>query len=223
MARINIPSSEYAVLKDLAGLPQASFSELHSAMVEIEPTVRQIDVATLLSKKVTSVDAADVKAFLRTAFSLYRMMDAKERTAEEIAGDIRETVKRDQPKGFPIDKLDLLIERIQKLLGVGGLIAIAAKAVNVMLEQNRIFCGARVLSDIRPVFVASPDSVSAALLTHSLNITFHEAGEQKEFFVALTTSELQSLKKAVERAEKKAETLKALIQQSGVKFFSDGD
>ncbi|SRR6266404_2568437 len=223
MARINIPRSEFRVLKDIAQLSETSFAEFLNALVEIEPTVNQIDIAGLLLNRVTSINAADVKAFLRTILSLYQMMDAKQRTAQEIAGDIKETIEHEEPQGFPMAKIGVLAERIQQMLAIGGLIAIAAKAINVMLEQHRIFCGARILSDIRHVFTASAESASAALLVHSLNISFHQGGQHKEFYVALTTNELQTLKKAVERAEKKTESLKALVERSGVTFLSDGE
>ncbi len=150
------------------------------------------------------------------------MMDAKSKTAQEVSGDIKETIEHEEPQGFPMAKIGILVERIQKALTIGGLIAVAAKAIGIMMEQHRIFCGARILSDVRHVFATSPDSISAAMLVHSLNISFHESGEHKEFYVALTTSELQTLKKAIERAEKKSESLKATVHRSGVKFLSDG-
>src|SRR5258708_16224252 len=80
MARVNIPRSEYGVLKDIAELPELSFSELLKGMSEIEPTVSQIDISGPLSKKVPSINIADLKTFLRTLFSLYRIMEVKERS-----------------------------------------------------------------------------------------------------------------------------------------------
>src|SRR5204863_1722201 len=130
-----------------------------------------IDIAELVSKKVTSINADDQKAFLRTILSLYQMMDAKLKTAQEVSDDIKETIEHEEPQGFPMTKLGILAERMPKLLSVGGLIAVAAKAIGVMMEQHRIFCGARILSDVRHVFATSPDSVSAAMLVHSLNIS----------------------------------------------------
>lgn len=223
MARINIPRSEYGVLRDVATLPEASFSELLNGLREVEPKINQLDVAALLTNKVPSISAVNLRASLRTVFSLYRMMDAKSRSAKDLASDIQETIDYEKPQAFPIDKVGILAERMQQLLSIGGLISIAAKAMSLLIEQERIFCDARILSDIRPVFGASLDSASAALLTHTLNINFHQAGDHKEFYVALTTTELQTLKKTIERAEKKSEALKAFVQRSGVKFLAEGE
>jgi hypothetical protein len=223
MARINIPRSEYGVLRDLSELSETSFSELLNGLRDVEPNINQLGVAGLLSTKVRSINPSSLKTLLRTVFSLYQMMDAKGRTAQEIAGDVKEAIEREKPKTFPIDKGGILAERMQQLLSIGGMVAITAKAISVMLEQERIFCGAMILSDIRPVFGASPDSASAALLTHTLNISFHQCGEHKEFYVALTTSELQTLKKAVDQAERESEGLKNFVQRSGVKFLTEGE
>src|SRR5438132_8327352 len=164
MARIIIPRSEFRTLKDIAELSESSFSEFLKALVEIEPTINQLDIAGLLSKKVISINASDQKAFLRTILSLYQMMDAKSKTAQEVSGDIKETIEHEEPQGFPMAKSGILVERIQKALTIGGQIAVAAKAIGIMMEQHRIFCGARILSDVRHVFATSPDSISAAML-----------------------------------------------------------
>ena len=149
-------------------------------------------------------------------------MDTRERTAPEVAADIKETIDRQQPQGFPLDKTDLVRQRIAKLLSVGGWLAVLAKAQNVRGDQERLFCAARILSDVRPVFGNTPDSISAAVVVHSLNITYHQDGEHKDFYVALDTNDLRNLKKTVERAEKKHETLKSLIQKSTIRYF-DGE
>jgi hypothetical protein len=41
--------------------------------------------------------------------------------------------------------------------------------------------------------------------------------------VALTSSELKALRKVVERAEEKTESMKSLIQKSGVQFLAEGE
>ena len=222
MARINIPKSEYRVLQDLAELPDASFCQFLSGLAEIEPSIHELDFSALLVQKVPTISPPDLKAFLRTLLPLYRMMDTRERTAPEVAADIKETIDRQQPQGFPLDKTDLVRQRIAKLLSVGGWLAVLAKAQNVRGDQERLFCAARILSDVRPVFGNTPDSISAAVVVHSLNITYHQDGEHKDFYVALDTNDLRNLKKTVERAEKKHETLKSLIQKSTIRYF-DGE
>ena len=223
MARINIPRSEFAVLASLAGLPESSFSEFVGGLRAIEPSVSQFDLSPPLAKNVTSINQSELKSFLSTLFSLYRLSDSKERTPKELSSDIKEAIQREKPQGFTPENTTLLVSRLEELLNVGGMVATAAKAVDVASEQARLFCGARIISDIRPVFSDSPNSISAAIITHSLNISFHEGGKHQECYVALTTNELKTLKKVVERAEIKSESLKQFVQRSGIRLLSEGE
>jgi hypothetical protein len=219
MARINVPPSEYATLRDFAELPDSAFSEFVSGLTEIEPAIKQLDFSDVLAQKSKSVAPADLKAFLRTFFSLYRIMEVRGKSAEVVAADLKETIEREKPNNFPLQKVDVLRERVQKILSIGGAVSVVAKAANVLGEQERVFLSARVMSDIRPVFSDQPDSVSGAVVTHSLNIHYHEEGKHRDFFVALAANDLQELKKVIERAERKSATLKSLIEKLAIRYF----
>ena len=184
MGRLNIPRSEVAVLRDLAELSDDSFSEFLKGLTAVEPEVSQIDISELVSKRVPSINRSTMQGFLGTLFSVYRIMGSQERSAHEVAADVSETIERNKPKDLPTTKKELLQDRLEKLLSVGGSIAVVAKAISVMMEQDRTFCGARILSDMRPVFSESPDEVTATVLMHSLNITFHQEGEHREIYLA---------------------------------------
>jgi hypothetical protein len=223
MARVNIPRSEYAILLEIAQLPESSFLDFVGGLRALAPDFGQIDLSAPIAKKATSIGVTEIKSFLRTLFSLYRLADVKERSAEEMAADVKEAVERDKPKGFSPDDKNRLQGRLKILLEIGGMLSTASKAVDLMSEQERIFCGARIISDMRPVFTSSPDSIAAALVTHSLKISFHENGDHKDFYVVLTPGELKALKKVVDRAEKKSDSIKSFIQKSGVQLINDGE
>lgn len=221
MARINIPRSEYEVLRQIADLPQDSFSEFVNALRSAEP--KDLDLSGQLSKKITRIKPTDLKSFSRTIFALYRLREANERTPEDLARDVQEAIERDKPQGFSAEFVSRLVARLSEILSIGGCVAMTAKATDVIGEQERIFCGARILSDMRPVFPDSPGSISAAVITHMLKISFHKSGDHRDFYVMLTPGELKTLKKVIERAEKKSESLKLFIEKSGVKLLGEGD
>ena len=108
---------------------------------------------------------------------------------------------------------------MEKLLSVDRAIAITAKARAVAAEQHNVFCGVKIYSDIRPIFSAAADSIPGALVLHNLKIRYHQSGEQKEIYFALENSELNDLRMAVERAEKKAKQLRAVIAKSGIDYL----
>jgi hypothetical protein len=221
MARLNIPKAVLGVLRELAELQEDSFLEFLNGLKQIEPEIRQIEISALLARNVPSISLSNLREFLGPILSGYQLMASKSKTPQDLAADFVETIERDSEGDF--FHKDALRERLEQLFSVGGSVAVVAKAITVMLEQDRNFCGARILSDIRPVFSDSPNDVTAAVVMHSLNLSFHQEGEHKEIYLALTDKDLKALRQVLERAERKSVALKALINKSGTRFLGTGD
>lgn len=87
----------------------------------------------------------------------------------------------------------------------------------MLLEQGQAFCGARILTDIRPLF--APDlkaAPTAALVVHTLRISYHQGSELKQFYVAMDSEDIQALKNTLDRAESKAENLHAVLDTAKI-------
>jgi hypothetical protein len=102
----------------------------------------------------------------------------------------------------------------------------AAKAGPVLTQHERIFAGARILTDLRPIFhLDVSEKPDAAVIVHMLRITQRDnfGGQSDEYF-ALDGNDIALLKDLIERAAKKEQTLKSIMKTSGVtvldpKFF----
>ena len=81
-------------------------------------------------------------------------------------------------------------------------------------EDERVFCQARILTDLRPVFgQVIEDGPKAMVVVHLLKLTFHKGSEKhQEFFVSLDGDDLKTLRGLIDRAEAKAKTLKSSIK-----------
>jgi hypothetical protein len=88
-----------------------------------------------------------------------------------------------------------------------------------------VFCSARILSDLRPVFQEPPTAASASVIIHNLQIGFHDSGtgDHKEFYVALDAGDLDILKKIIVRAEQKTASLKAILAKANVPYLEPED
>ena len=226
MATLRIPNSEFTVLRKIVELEDSVFSSLVKAIEETDTKFIPGDFASLLAPKVPSIKPDDLKHIFKTVYSLYLIMDNRSKSPETIGNDLKETIETQTPKTFPVEKTGLLGTRIQKLLSIGKGLALASKAFDVLTDQDRLFCGVKVLSDVRPVFQESRDSItaatiSAAIIIHNLRIAYHENGEHKEFSVAMNPDDVLKIKMAIERAENKTKTLKAFIQKTGISYFED--
>jgi len=80
-----------------------------------------------------------------------------------------------------------------------------------------LYCDAKILSDIRPVF---GDDLSegpiSAVITHTLKLAYHEGGEHKEFFIVMDQQDLITLFEVIDRAHEKEQALTGLLQKSGI-------
>jgi hypothetical protein len=95
--------------------------------------------------------------------------------------------------------------------------SIGAKALALMQEHERTFCQARIITDIRPVFgseVSKPPR--AVVVAHTLRISYHEGDERKDFYVALDSDDIESLRELLDRADAKARSLEDVIVSTKV-------
>ena len=224
MAKLKIPTEEYSVLKRLAELSEDAFASFVTTLQELEPKIVEMDLARLsksVAEKVTAIPATEARAFMRTLAGLIVLRDSGRRTVDELVADLSETLDSDKSKEFPLEKTTILTQRIAHFLKASSGISLFAKAMSVIHEQDRIYCGAKILSDLRPIFQNTPEEVSAAVVIHTLNISYHQDGEHKEFYAAMTPSEIGKLKEVIERAEKKSRALKAYVLKSGIRYLED--
>jgi hypothetical protein len=223
MASINIPKRHYTIFRKLAELNDSQFAELVKALNEIKATLDPQLLSKRLSEKAKTIAKDDMGNFVDMLCGVYPAKENIGKTAAQIATDIKERLGEEKPSDFPPEKLAIIEQRMNTLLRIDKAIAVTAKAQDVVTEHQHIFCGARIFSDIRPVFSTLADSVSAAVIVHTLNISYHLGTEHKEFFVAMDQSDIGLLKKAIERAEKKAVILKSIIQKSEVPYLEEGE
>jgi hypothetical protein len=219
MTSLSIPETDLPVFKTILDLNDAQITSVVSALSETGATLKKSAFIEHISSKVKTIDTSAIASILRVLFILYRMRDRTGMSIQELADGVCNSVAKSDE--LSIDATALLNQRIQKLLAFNKTIAVTAKAMDVMTEHAHVFCNARILSDIRPVFAESADSASAAGVIHNLQIGFHEGGTgpHKEFYVALDTGDLRKLKELIVRAEKKDIALQTILKSSKVPYL----
>jgi hypothetical protein len=86
-------------------------------------------------------------------------------------------------------------------------------AFGQVIELERPFSGASVITDIRPIVSPGPEPrVSSFALVHQLRIRYEQVNGFGETYVALTSKELKTLYGQIEAAVKKEETIRATLQ-----------
>jgi len=153
--------------------------------------------------------------------SLYRAwLDADWKSQSDFVDDVIATAKRDVDIKPSDGNLDGVARNLISIFEPGGSLGTAAKAAELLSENERVLCGSncRVLTDLRPIFSADiTKNPKSAVIQHVLKIAFHDAGEDiKEFYVAMDGDDVRYLQNLFERAIEKEHTLRSSLSGAGI-------
>ena len=212
--RLTVPSSDREGLSQLLRLSEGDLDRLIAAIRETPPVLRRGEFTSQVASKANiSADAGEI---VRVLTVLYSVRAETELSLSDFADVIRESVEQDQAfDGIKLsdDQWETFKVRLSTLLSLDHSLGVVAKAIFLLTDHPHVFHGARVFTDLRPVFGADPAQPPVAgVIVHQLKITYHEGDELKEFFVALESEELRRLFLILQRAETKARSLRSLVQ-----------
>ena len=212
---IEIPDEALDDLKKVVEPNDATFDSLLTAIRETPPTLSPRQFPRKVAQRFRDLAEHDLQAILRVAFNLtiLKVQRSMPLPPEELARGVANSSAVSESSGFSAEQKKKLSERLTRLLGLDSVV-VTAKAADVMTEHERVFCHARILSDIRPVFADGPEAPSAAVIVHNLQVGFRHEGRHSEIYVALDADDLKTLKGVIERAEKKAAALEAVLKTS---------
>jgi hypothetical protein len=223
MADLVIPDRYKNGVVKLLKLSEDSFNQIVSALEGVAPKLFPENLSSEVISKVKGVSTEDLSEMIATVMSLssHRMHD--ESTAEELADQVVEAateanlpIKLEEERGTFKDRLIKLFE-LETLF-------VSAKALGVLLSNENLFCSARILTDLRPVFGSDPKlAPTAAVMVHMLDLSYHKVGELKHLYVALDSLDIHTLREALDRAQLKAESLKPLTKKAGVELLDPSE
>jgi hypothetical protein len=213
MATLQIPDEDLPAIKILAGLPDSDFDSLEKALTSASPSLSPKSFSVNVKAKLPSFEPRRLNAVILVLFNLYAVMERQNLNADTLAREIARAA-------FEADKtIDQKLEpRLNRLFTQNETFRIMVKAADVSSEHERGYCRSRILSEIRPIFSDSTEKISAAVVEHSLQIGFHDAvdGDHKEIYFSLDDKDLEELLGTIQRAQKKAVALKALLKSASV-------
>jgi hypothetical protein len=205
VATYAIPARYRPGFERLARITEAQFRRLAEIASDVPPSP---DVAGLLDRATASgVDGAEsiLESTLAAAsYAAGQRIDASELV---IALDA-------EPLGITARLVAVLRRRLAALLAIEG-VWLSARALDLTGTEPRLLIGARIITDLRPVFdPGEPESSltpTAGMVMHHLVLETFEAGDHSLWTIALDADDLITLRRAIDRAEQKAESLKALM------------
>lgn len=193
-------------LKDEFVREMVSAFENAPLTVSVETLVSELDLHNDI------ISRSDIEEILSALLSLCVLRDQSGSSTAEVAEDLaREVEENDADRSH-------LRDRLVVLLGLDAL-NLVAKSGALMVNQQRFFREAQILTDVRPVFGPAPEaSPTGAVIVHTLKISCFENNEFKDFFVALDVNDVRTLSKVLARADSKAESLKSVLMDTPMRY-----
>ncbi len=221
MSALRIPKPHQAGLAKIIALDDESMSELYAALESTGPALLPHELAEKLEAKVSRIPQDDLQKILRSLIGIHQVRGAASASASEFAEEICRAVEESKLETLklPPERREIFKQRVIKLLGCESSLGTTSKALDVMTEHERILCGARVITDVRPVFADPAEKPTAAVIVHLLKISYHQDHEHKDFYVALDSSDVRKLKEILQRAELKAKSLSTVLAGTGISIL----
>jgi hypothetical protein len=221
MSSISIPKSSYSAIQNLTHLSAADFDDFLKALSSSKATLKPEGFRRDVAKNLPNVDQSIIESIVNELFALDHLRDDLDATGEQLAKLISEAAMEARSEEFPFEKTDreILEARLSKIFEVRQAVSLSSKAQDLLTDQDRVFYTAKILTDVRPVFNAPGDSIDAAIIIHNLRIHYGQDGDHRDFYVSMDTSDIQSLRKVLDRADEKARCLQDLLQRSGVSYL----
>jgi hypothetical protein len=219
VANLRIPEQYRAGLVNLSEMPEDSYVSFLEAAKRIpEPFINSQELEVWMQSEVPALSNLEVAQTLELLTSLHRVRTKAGVSPEKLANDVVEAIQHKKHEfGFSAD--GPFQERLTKLLSLNTFDVIAVKAKELQTQCERTYCDSRVLTDIRPVFGETITDPTAMVLIHTLKIGFHDASSSshKDIYIALDEADILDLKQALERAEQKSKSLKAVLNKAQLK------
>jgi hypothetical protein len=203
-------------LLELAELPKEQRDELVAAFGSLDPFAgfeEFVAVVRALLPDASEPHARDLAGALITTVQQMHYRDL------EQPSDLADAVVRSPDLDLTDDQAQALRDLIGRVADLPPLWS-TAKAIDLMSEQEHPLTAARILTDVRPIFGPGVnDGPQGAVVFQVLKVDHYTDGHRSTIAFALDNADLLELKKTVDRAIAKTESLKAWMQTAGLSYF----
>ena len=221
--RIQIPKRHEKAFVALMSCSEEQFESILDALGKAQPALLTDDLASEVSSH-SGAPIEVVGQIFQALAGLYLLLDQRDITRESLVDQVIAALQMAESKELHLEEAEkeTFRDRLARALGFEGVLGITSKAMDVKLQHERWFCRSRVLTDLRPIFPFGVEGTpSEFLIGHTLMIRYHEgsSGDAKEFSIALDAGGIEDLVNVLQRAKRKEEMLKLILQQASLKFL----
>jgi len=223
MADLSIPARHRSGVVKLLELSEDSFRQIISAFEGVGPKLFPDELSNQVISKIKGVSPEDLSEMIAMIMSLSSHRIHDESTTEELAEQVVQAAIEADIRIESEKEREAIKNRLLKFFELDTLF-VSAKALGILQSNENLFCSARILTDLRPVFGSDPNiPPTAAVMVHMLDLGYHKNGELKHLYLAMDSLDTDILREALDRAESKTKSLKPLIKKAGMEFLDPSE
>lgn len=218
--RLKIPQDYRDGFEKLITASDAQVESLHTALQSAPPSIQFEDLIKYVCSAASGIDSSDAELAVRTLVSLYALKGSTGADIPQLVDDVYQAAS-EEFGDMAVDAGQRFKGRLQRLLSIGGALDTVSKAARVLYDHERVFTGARVLTDVRAVFGADVEKDPVGtVIVEMLRIQYQEHGEEKNFYVAMDPSDLSEFRETLDRADKKTQTLRSVLSRVNLEYLN---
>lgn len=213
-----IPSQYEDGFAKLRRLNDEQARELSAVLGEVPPTMDYSAMTSALTRKISTIPQNDMADIVFALLPLSTLQADLDTSASNVAESISQMMEgsNSEKLRLPSEERERFEKFLVELLNSSSL-EVAGKARSLQLEDEHVFQDARIVTDIRPVFGATPkDPPGGAVIVHTLKLSYLDDSQFKDFFLAMDARDIRILRDLLERADSKAESLRTILENAGV-------
>jgi len=216
-SRLQIPEDYQPILADLLSLSDESIEKLNAAVTNLPPGPHKSGFSNAIADRV-GISNERAWQFVMLLGMLLRVRDQMELGGDAFIAAVEAAALSTEEANLHPPAVDW--QRARRILGslLDGTpsLGLTSKAADLLAEHSRVFCTARILTDLRPVFSSDVGVRPASfLIIHKLRLGYFENGELHHAYFALDDEDIVELQKTLNRAARKAKTLTEFVTGTG--------
>jgi len=218
-----IPPFRYPALKNLFEFSSQQKKAIIEKLNKLEPSfyfsIELIEELAILVQ-IKQEEIEEFLEFIREVYSTFIGMETKiEGFIDNFRTDILSVEEELIPEDIDWSEFNSFWEDILKM---DETIGVMAKATGLMIELPRLYLESRILSDVRSIFPKKVEErPKSGIIIHNLRIRYLKNRRSKEFHISLSSNDLRSLKKTIDRAIKKDQNLETTFEERGFTILND--
>jgi len=216
---LRVPAQQIPYVKKFLELPDEKIQGFLDALGATGPKFNVFDLASAISGPLGLPDDLTL-GIIQVLASLYLTRDRRQPTEQFVDRDVFFALKASQT--FSAEQADVQWKKLRQFLiaalSLERTLGTTAKAGHVLTQHEHIFNGARIMTDLRPIYhLDVSEKPDAVIIIHMLKISQRDnVGNQAEHYFALDSNDIATMKDILERATIKEKTLRGIMKDSGV-------